>query len=428
MVIDLSQQNISMNCILNKKYLKAGEIEEIFLAIDIVPQSIGFSPVLANPVNICIVLDTSGSMADEEKLEQAKLAAIQFINSLGPYDPVSFISFAGKAKIHIEATRRDSLGYVDNIIRDLKADGTTNLYKAIENAFSVTVKGSSLQPDAINRILLLTDGQPTVGKSKPSDFISLSQQIQSNGISIITIGLGSDYNEDLLSLIASHSNGVWYHIRDSREIAQIFQDQFREMKTVLLARPNLIFRLMSGAEISEIYKIRPMLNKIEDAYRGGSTYEVSLTDVVGGKEQNIIFKISLPARAVGHYRIAKVELKSGSQTYTHDVIVEYTDDQSLYLKEANPYPRLLMQSSESTVLLREGISVGDETIIREAQTKLGRVLADQDAQTVVRENPLLKDVVTAFNSAYQETVVRGHRFKPDELKDAKSKITTIKKQ
>jgi len=365
-------------------------------------------------------------MAGEMKLERAKQAALHLFRSLDQGDLVSFVTFASKVRIQLESEDAVNLTRLERIVNNLKPAGTTALYDALGTSNKIVGKAAQHQPDMVNRIILLTDGQPTKGKSKISDFVSLSHLIEDNNISVIAIGVGSDYNEDLLTSIATNSDGLWYHVTDPSDITKIFSDQLRDMKTVVMTKPKLTFTLMSGAELSEVYKVRPMLNKLEGTQKSGNVHEISLTDIVGGKEQNLVFGLTIPPRSPGEFRIAKAELTSGAQKFSENIAITYTDDPALYSKEADPYPRVLLSSSESTVLLRKGISMGDETRIREAQTKIRSSLSNEEAQTVVRQNPLLSEIVTTFNSAVQETVIKK-KLTETEKKELKSKTTVIRR-
>lgn len=418
---------IIFNWTVNRSHIKSGEASEIYVAIDVTSPDLGFISQPGKPINVCITLDTSGSMADEMKLERAKQAALHLCKSLDQRDIISLITFAGKVKTQLESKNMVDINRFERILNGLKPAGATALYNALETSNKILSKVAQNQPDMVNRIILLTDGQPTKGKSKISDFVSISHLIEDNNISVIAIGIGSDYNEDLLTSIATNSDGLWYHVTDPSDIAMIFSDQLRDMKTVVMTKPKVIFTLMSGAELSGVYKVRPMLNKLEETHRGGNVHEISLSDIVGGKEQNLVFNLTLPPRSPGEFRIAKAELISGAQRFLENIAVTYTEDPELFSKETNPYPRILLSSSESTLLLRKGISMGDETQIREAQTMIKSSLSDEEAQTVVYENPLLSDIVTTFNEAVQETVIKKKLTEADK-KELKSKTTVIRRR
>lgn len=139
-------------------------------------------------------------------------------------------------------------------------------------------------------------------------------------------------------------------------------------------------------------------------------------------------KVRVPARPKGRYRIAQVELASAEGVMPCDVVVTYTDDSSLYSKESDPYPRVLLLTSQGTILLREGVSSSDETVISQAQTILKGALSDPNALTVVKTNELAKDLVARFNNSYEATVIKMGVLSEEEKKQVISETTIIKKE
>src|SRR2546430_17380805 len=99
------------------------------------------------------------------------------------------------------------------------------MYDGLTHAFN-HARRASQEPATENRVLLLTDDNPTVGKTDGREFITLAQGIREAGITITAIGIGTDYNEQLLEKIAEGGGGLWHHIVDARaDLPQIFQAQ-----------------------------------------------------------------------------------------------------------------------------------------------------------------------------------------------------------
>lgn len=425
----LPQTNIK--CMVNREYIKAGSKAVLHLAVDISPPPAPEMPEAVKPLNVCLTIDRSGSMREEKKIENAKLAAIQLIQSLNSADHVSLVTFADSERVDVNARPASDITYFQQVINSIKAKGLTDIYSALKASFDETIyvsRGIWGTERPVSRIILLTDGQPTKGKDKVEDFVDLCTDMRRNDISVTALGLGSDYNEQLLSAIASHSGGAWYHITDPTNLPAIFSEELIEMKTVLVVKPKLHLQLMSGAELSDIHKVRPMLDVVKDPEIIDTKYVIPISDIVGGQPQNVVARVHVPARPEGRYRIAKVELISDGTSISEDVVVNYTDDASLYEKETNPYPRVLLLTSEGTILFRQGISSGDETIVKDAETRIKGVLADPNASTVVRESDLLMDMVTRFNAAYEKTVIKKGKLTKEEKKRLLSETTIIKKR
>lgn len=423
------QSNVDLKCTLNREYLQAGNKAVVYLAMDISPPQAIRIPDAFRPLNVCITIDRSGSMQEEKKIENAKLATMQLIKSLKPIDYVSVISFSDKQRVEVSSQSADDVKVFQKAVDAIKAKGSTNIYSALTASFEeISRQRGNFTQEPVNRIILLTDGRPTIGKERIDDFSPLCEDIRRNQTSVTALGLGSNYNEQLLSAIASNSGGTWYHVTNPNTMPEIFSEELDEMRTVVMLKPELSIQPMSGSELAEIYRVRPLLDIVENPQLTGGKYTILLGDLVADQPQNAVAKVRVPARPKGRYRIAQVELASAEGVMPCDVVVTYTDDSSLYSKESDPYPRVLLLTSQGTILLREGVSSSDETVISQAQTILKGALSDPNALTVVKTNELAKDLVARFNNSYEATVIKMGVLSEEEKKQVISETTIIKKE
>jgi Ca-activated chloride channel family protein len=413
----------------NRGYVKSGSEAVVFLAMDISPPSVTQVPTLLRSLNVCLAIDRSGSMNEEKKLEMAKLAANQLIQALKPSDYASIVSFADSVCVEVPARLATDVSFFNYAINAMKAKGLTDIHSALNASFQEMMRQrGSFSEQPVNRIILLTDGQPTKGKDKVDEFTPLCTDMRRNDISVTALGVGSDYNEQLLSGIASTTGGVWYHVTDPRNLPNIFAEELIEMKTVVMVKPELYIQPMSSAELSEIHKVRPMLTLVQNAEAADGKYRILLADVVQGQPQNVVAKVHLPARPDGQYRIAKAELRSGRATVSKDIVVTYTSDPNLYGKETDPYPRVLLMTSEGTILLRNGIEDGDATKISQAQTIVKTTFQDPNAQTILRKNELVRELAGRFDDTAATVISTKGKLSEEEKKKALSETTVIKKK
>jgi Ca-activated chloride channel family protein len=262
-VSDLNS-GIDLKCIVNREHLQSDSKALVYLAMDISPPEV--SPNTPNdlqPVNLCIAIDRSGSMKDENKIEQAKIATMQLIQELKPSDFVSLVTFSNREKVEVSSRSAADIYAFSNAINQINARGATDIYSALQAALNEVAQQRAVFPgQPVNRIILLTDGQPTSGKDKIEEFVTLCELIRKNDISVTTLGLGSDYNEQLLTTIASTTGGLWYHVTDPNNLPMLFNEELVEMKTVVMQKPELQIQPMSGAEIEDIHKVRPVLDLV----------------------------------------------------------------------------------------------------------------------------------------------------------------------
>ena len=381
--------SFGMKCTANRSYVKANAGGVVFVAIDLMPPQI--AAAYQQIMNVSLAVDCSSSMSGE-KLAQAKDSAIALSQQLSPNDTISIVSFESQAKVELASTKASNFEIIQAAIRKISLGGGTNMHRGLELSYKEALKNSGCT-GTISRILLLTDGQPTEGKTNDNDFVRLAQKIRADEITITTLGIGDDYNDGLLTKIAQAGGGLWYHIRDlSKDLGEIFREQVTQMRGTLIRNPVLKMQLMPGAEFSEAFAVKPMLTQLPSPHGVSNQYQISLKDLISGEDQNLVFKMRFPPRQAGLYRLVRAELQNAAQ----DLAVTYTEDPKLYEPESDPYPRALLRLSEATVVMRNGIARNDLTVARNADTILREITADGNLSTVVKKNPLVGDVLTVL--------------------------------
>ncbi len=421
--------DIDLKCTVNREYIQTGKETVVYISFDVIPPETTAVLDASKRLNICIVIDRSGSMREENKIGNAKLATNQLIQALKPTDYVSIVSFADNKRVEVDSQPADNADIFQRAVESINARGSTDIHSALQASFEQIMRQNGKFTEVpVNRIILLTDGQPTVGKKNINDFVVLSETIRRNNTSVTVLGLGSDYNEHLLSAIASTSDGSWYHVTDPNNLPRIFSEELLEMKTIVMVKPELQVQPMGGAKISEIYKVRPVLDQIKKTDVRNGKYIISLGDLVGDQPQNIVMKVELPPKDSGTYQIVQATLASERNAITRDVSINYTDDTTLFSKESDPYPRVLLLTSEGTILLRQGVASGDETLINQAQTLLKQTFSDPNAASIVKTSELIQNLVGRFNNSYETTIIKKGNLSQEDKKKVISETTVIKKQ
>ncbi|MCG8653135.1 MAG: VWA domain-containing protein, partial [Pirellulales bacterium] len=147
------------------------------------------------PVNVAIVIDTSGSMGGQ-KIIQARKAATAAVNRLQDSDIVSVILYNSSAKVLVPATKATDRAEIIRKIDSVKAGGSTALFAGVSKGAAEVRK--FLGDDSVNRVILLSDGKANVGPKSPRELERLGASLVKEGISVSTLGLGLGYNEDLM--------------------------------------------------------------------------------------------------------------------------------------------------------------------------------------------------------------------------------------
>ena len=183
------------------------------------------------PLNLAVVLDRSGSMTGA-KIERAKQAAMQLVDHLRPDDVFSLVIFSDEAKVVVPAQHVEDKDALKDKIEGVRAEGSTALYAGVETGAEQLDEFISSR--RINRVILLSDGLANVGLSTPRDLRRLGSRLAGRGISVTTIGVGDDYNEDLMAGLAEASDANYYYVQDTEKLPEIFAKELGELQTVVV--------------------------------------------------------------------------------------------------------------------------------------------------------------------------------------------------
>src|ERR1041385_236556 len=174
-------QTLEVECVPGNRYAMAPEIsrDNALVVVKASGQQLGRRA----PINVCLVIDRSGSM-EGEPIEYVKRACEYVVDMLEPNDILSIVTFEEQVDVLMPARRVVNKALVKEHIRRLDVGNTTNLYDGIMAACMQIAAVQAQTPGYVNRVLLLTDGEPTAGLK---DFASIVQQVaqqKAQGISI----------------------------------------------------------------------------------------------------------------------------------------------------------------------------------------------------------------------------------------------------
>lgn len=177
-----------------------------------------------NAAHTIILLDTSGSMEDDNKLNNVKRSLQYLLQFLLPSDFVSLITFCDSSKIIIEnvSVNSDTSHALNFAISNLVALGGTNLSAGLLNVCGVLER--SHNQNIKTGLIILTDGHTNEGITRNSDLITIIDRLKNicNTITINSVGYGNDHNSTLLKDIAIHGNGGYSIVNNLESVATVF--------------------------------------------------------------------------------------------------------------------------------------------------------------------------------------------------------------
>lgn len=249
------------------------------------------------PVNVALVLDKSGSMSGE-KLQRAKDAAIMVLDRLQADDIVSIVVYDTTVSVLVPATKLTDRADIYTRIRAINAGGNTALFAGVSKGAAEV--GKFLEKERVNRIVLLSDGLANEGPSAPEDLGDLGASLYRTGISVTTIGLGLDYNEDLLASLAKRSNGSHLFAAEADDLMAKFDLEFGDVLTAVAQNATIVF------DCAE--EIRPVRILGRDGTIEGNKITVPMGQVFGRQDKYVIVEVEVPSHGVGdEIKVASVK-------------------------------------------------------------------------------------------------------------------------
>ena len=377
---------LNLRLVQNRQHVKCGQKTTLFVLLEISPEE--STQLVQKRRHVSLVIDCSGSMHGK-KLDDAKNAAINVVNSLNPDDLVNIVTFASDVSVPLKPTPASDRS-IEGVIRSIQAGGGTAMHGGIAVALEQLRDVSDGQ--TLNRIELFTDGEPNVEPYNDIDFMQISQAVRDNGMSLDAFGIGDDYNESLLMQIAETGKGVWEHVSDTEALTKMVTDHVNDMQNTIITNPNLQITLMPGAELVTASITKPTLQEIDPKLKiqSGNTTNIGLHDIMKGESQTVVMRVAIPPVEENDMTFLTASLTEGSnQVATESGTISCTHDKDLYNMEADPSPRIILASSEATLLFRKGLD-GDDEATRMANTILKSLddpettkLMDADAQATV---------------------------------------------
>jgi len=276
-----------------------------------------------SPINVALVIDRSGSMSGD-RIAAAKEAAHVALDRLSSDDIVSLVSYNHKVDVLAPAARLGSSRQeIERAIDKLAVDGTTALYDGTKEGGEQVKK--FLSDTKVNRVVLISDGLANVGPSTPEELGDLGRKLAGKGISVTTIGLGLDYNEDLMQRLASASDGNHAFVESPRQLAGIFDKEFGDALSIAAQDLTIIIECRAG------FKPTRVLGREADI--AGSTIKLKMNQLQSDNERYVVIEMETPAGSkagdadVADIKVEYLDLDNGKRSETQaNVRARLSDD------------------------------------------------------------------------------------------------------
>jgi Ca-activated chloride channel family protein len=177
------------------------------------------------PLHLTCVIDCSGSMREQNRMETVKDTLRLLLAQLNSADMVGIVAFSTEARQILPLTSVGNRGLIEVAIQQLAPDGWTNSEAGLKLGYETALAG--LDAQATNRVVFLSDGVANQGVTDPTALSETLRPIREKGVYLNTIGVGmNNHNDALLEQLADKGDGMCSYVDDMREAKHVMMDNF----------------------------------------------------------------------------------------------------------------------------------------------------------------------------------------------------------
>lgn len=399
---------VKAHATLSQAYVMSATSSEVFLNVDLTAVNSGGA---RQPFAAALVIDRSGSMAGA-KIDSARDAAFAFLNRMRDDDQIAVITYGSDVTADVRLNRVGNVrDQAQRHIAGIDAGGGTNISGGLHRAVrELAAVGGA------RRVVLISDGRPTEGERSPHRLAAIAGDGRERGLGFTSIGVGLDYDENVMEGIAMKGGGGFYHMRRAAELSGILAKEFKAVETMIAADVRL--RIDPGARVtvSEIFGY--------DLQREGNAVVVRIGDLSQGEQRRLVARATLNAAAPALETFAglglsyRVPATGSGETASGGLSVTATDQAQLVSASYKPDVVVAAHRVEAQAAVQESMrDMGKRdrgaavAKLKKAKARLFRAAEAAPAAAA----PALKAQAEAFGELEQQA--EGVAFDSDDGKD-----------
>jgi Ca-activated chloride channel family protein len=350
------------------------------------------------PLNLALVLDRSGSMSDAGKIDYLKQAAKLAVDRLGEDDTLSIVEYDDQITLMQPARRVGNTSEIKRLIDALEPRGSTNLtggmMRGVEEA-RAALQGPANRPGTITRVILMSDGLANTGITDPAEIARLVRGAKGDGVRVSAIGLGRDFDENLMQAIAENGGGRYYYVEHPTQIARMFQEELSTLFETCARDVELSFRGSSAVKRVEIVGYDDA-NGARDTHRG-------LEDVYSGEKRSVLLRLEVAAPASGRAELGQVVLnykiaKTGeTRSFSQPLSVDVSNDRAAIEHARNADATVEATLAEAERNHQAQVKLFEQGRRAEAQQNLTTMTHDLEAKNQTLKDDRITRKIEALN-------------------------------
>ncbi|CBN58846.1 MULTISPECIES: vWA domain-containing protein [Kamptonema] len=342
------------------------------------------------PLNLCLILDHSGSMGGRP-LDTVKQAAGRLVDRLKPGDRLSVIAFDHKAKVIVPNQFIDDPGSIKKQIDKLRSSGGTAIDEGLKLGIEEMGKGKS---ETVSQAFLLTDGENEHGDNNRC--LKLAKLAADYNMTLNSLGFGDDWNQDILEKIADAAGGTLAYIQRPEQAIDEFSRLFTRLQSVGLTNAYLLFSLLPKVRLAELKPIAQVApDTIElPVQKEGDRLIVRLGDLMKDVERVVLANLYIGQLPEGRQAIAHLQVRYDDPAIGEALLSDPIAVEANIMRAYQPAPNQQVQqhifalakyrqTQIAETKLQQGDRAGAATMLQTA-AKTALQMGDKSAATVLQ--------------------------------------------
>ena len=283
------------------------------------------------PMNVAVVLDRSGSMSDAGKMEYARQALLKLVDQLDRDDIFSLVIYDDVVEVPYPATRVESKTALKRLIEKIYPRGSTNLGAGMMEGFRQAER--NLSREYVNRVILLSDGLANQGITDPMELSRIARRYRTRSISLTTMGVGAEYNENLMVGLSEAGGGNYYFIESPYNLASIMGSELNTLSSVVAQNASIELTLGRNVRVRDVIGC-------EHHAEGDNRYIIPVGDICADESREFTVELLVPEGA-GTMTVVRGSLMYESETIkprvypSFSLSVHYTPDVAVIRKNTD---------------------------------------------------------------------------------------------
>ena len=363
------------------------------------------------PVAISLVIDRSGSMSEANKLDYAIKAGKTIVRGLNAQDMLALTIYDDEVEVIYPLSKVKDKDKIIKLLEGISDRNYTNLSGGLEAGIA---QFNDKKFEGVRRVILLSDGLANRGETNPELIAKIGAQARAKGIAVSSIGLGLDYDENLMELLAQRGGGQYYYVKDSEDLPGVFKQELALAEEAFSRDLKVLFT--PSAAVSEV-KIFGYNQEKEN----GAT-QIEMSDLAFGEKRQVVMAVTLTPdsdmtnQSLGDMKISYLDAKSKQEKsvalpFEVQVLKEEKARELANQREATSIKRvqeeaLLQVAEEAHVEAMTALQAGDTDRARSILKEQQAAMAPAAAENKVLENKMARMAMDEKNltqaSANQE--------------------------